>query len=188
MAAMLVEYLDQFEPLTFEDIAAQCRIDDHAERDFIERVVIPGARQAAETKSGAAIRKARYAEHLAGFPLGAFPLAIGQVLSVDGIEYRVDSLELMALDSSAYKLLQLGSETLIAPSDKTCWPDASAVTIKYQAGVDIERYPSVRSWILLAAAWAYDHRELFAKGQTITEMPGGYADVLLAPICIPPRF
>lgn len=88
MAAVLVEYLDDAEPLTFEEVAFQCRIDDDDERDFVERIVIPGARQAAESKSGAAIRKARYVERLSGFPLAEISLSVGQVIRVDSIEIR----------------------------------------------------------------------------------------------------
>lgn len=188
MAAVLVEYLDDTEPLTFEDVAIQCRIDDDEERDFIERTVIPGARQAAERKSGAAIRKARYFERLAGFPVGDFPLSVGQVLRVDSIEMRDGTGTASTLDPKGYELVQLGRETLCALHGATHWPNARAVTITYQAGVDIEKHPSVRSWMLLAAAWAYDHRELFSEGQAIAQMPDGYADLLLDSITVPPRF
>ncbi|MDR5833352.1 hypothetical protein [Caballeronia sp. LZ034LL] len=188
MAAVLLEYLDDTEPLAFEDVAAQCRIDDEDERDFIERIVIPGARQAAESKSGAAVRKARYVERFNGFPQGDFALSIGQVLCVENIQSRTGSEALTTLDPSNYEIVQLGRETLLAPAYNSSWPEASAVFITYRAGIDLARYPSVRSWMLLASAWAYDHRELFARGQGINEMPGGYADVLLAPICVPSRF
>ncbi|MDR5756498.1 hypothetical protein [Caballeronia sp. LZ035] len=187
MAAVLLEYLD-VEPLTFEDVAAQCRIDDEDEREFIERIVIPGARQAAESKSGAAIRKARYVERFAGFPQGDLVLSIGQILTVDSIQSRTASEALTTFDPNSYETVQLGRETLLTLFNGSSWPTASAVFITYQAGIDLERYPSVRSWMLLSAAWAYDHRELFANGQAIAAMPGGYADVLLAPICVPARF
>lgn len=188
MAAVLVEYLDDAEPLTFEEVAFQCRIDDDDERDFVERVVIPGARQAAESKAGAAIRKARYVEHLSGFPPAEVPLSVGQVISVDSIEIRDALGATTTLDAGAFELVQLGRETLLLPAGQARWPYARAVTIKYQAGVDLARYPSVRSWMLLAAAWAYDHRELYSDGQPMGEMPGGYSDVLLNPITVPPRF
>jgi len=188
MAAVLVEYLDDSEPLTFDDVAAQCRIDDDDERDFIERIVIPGARQAAESRSGAAIRKARYVERSPPFPRGAFPLSVGQVLSVERIEVRAASGQLATLAADTYELVRLGRESLLAPQNGSQWPDATAVTVTYQAGIDLSRFPSVRSWMLLAAAWTYEHRELFAKGQALAAMPGGYADTLLAPICVPTRF
>lgn len=189
MSAVLVEYLVDAEPLTFDEVAAQCRIDDDSERAFIERIVIPCARQAAETKSGAAIRKARFVEQLAGFPPGAFSLTIGQVMSVESVSYRAADSEVRTkLDERDYELIQTGRESVLGPCSSMGWPNASGIKIQYQAGINIARYPSVRSWILLAAAWAYEHRELFAKGQAITAMPDGYADVLLAPICVGPRF
>ncbi|WP_034207206.1 hypothetical protein [Burkholderia cepacia] len=188
MAAVLVEYLDDVEPLTFEEVAMQCRIDDDDEREFVENIVIPCARQAAERKSGAAIRKARYVERLAGFPAGEFSLSVGQVLSVDSIEARDATGSASKLDPSGYEVVQLGRETLCAPLGAARWPSASVVTITYQAGIDIDEHPSVRSWMLLAAAWAYDHRELFSEGQTVAQIPDGYADLLLDSITVPPRF
>ncbi|AOI88977.1 hypothetical protein [Burkholderia pseudomultivorans] len=188
MAAVLVEYLDDVEPLTFEEVAIQCRIDDEDERQFVENIVIPGARQAAERKSGAAIRKARYVERLAGFPAGEFSLSVGQVLGVDSIEARDATGFASTLDPGGYEVVQLGRETLCAPLGTARWPHASVVTITYRAGIDIDKHPSVRSWMLLAAAWAYDHRELFSEGQTVAQMPDGYADLLLDSITVPPRF
>ncbi|MBF3934799.1 hypothetical protein ISG13_18245 [Burkholderia pseudomallei] len=188
MGAVLVDYLDDAEPLTFEDVAIQCRIDDDDERAFVERVVIPGARHAAERKSGAAIRKARYVERLAGFPGQDFPLSIGQVLCIERVETRDAAGMTSILDLRAYELVQLGRESLCAPLGTGHWPSAQAVTLTYQAGIDIDKHPSVRAWLLLAAAWAYDHRELFSEGQTIAQMPDGYADLLLDSITVPPRF
>ncbi|KVH55278.1 hypothetical protein [Burkholderia cepacia] len=188
MAAVLIEYLDDAEPLTFEDVAIQCRIDGDEEREFIEHTVIPGARHAAERKSGAAIRKARYFERLAGFPRGDFPLSIGQVLSVDSIEIRDATGAASTLDPKGYELVQLGREAWCAVLGSADWPHARAVTITYQAGIDIDKHPSVRSWMLLAAAWAYDHRELFSEGQGVAQMPEGYSDLLLDSITVPPRF
>jgi uncharacterized phiE125 gp8 family phage protein len=191
MAAVLVEYLDAAEPLSFEDVAAQARIDGEEERDFVESVVIPGARQAAETKTGAAIRKARYIERLPAFPAGDFPLSIGQVTAVDSVTWRSASGDTLVLDPSLYEVIQEGRETRLAPIGTTPWPNASAVTITYQAGADLAHFPTVRSWMLLAAGWAYDQRELFALAQgrqAIEEMPSGFADALLAPITVPPRF
>ncbi|AFQ50442.1 hypothetical protein [Burkholderia cepacia] len=188
MTAVLVEYLDDVEPLTFEDVAIQCRIDDDGEREYVQRIVIPGARQAAERKSGAAIRKARYVERLAGFPTGEFSLSVGQVVGVDSIEARDSTGVASTLDPSVYEVVQLGRETLCAPLGAAHWPNAHAVTITYQAGIDVDKHPSVRSWMLLAAAWAYDHRELFTDGQSIVQMPDGYADLLLDSITVPPRF
>ncbi len=186
MAAVLVEYLDDAEPLSFEDVAAQCRIDDD-ERDFIEHMVIPGVRQAAESKSGAAIRKARYVERLGAFPKDEIPLSVGQVFAMDTVAVRSMSGERVTLSEAQFELVQLGRETLLVPLGGY-WPSVGAPTLTYRAGIDIECFPSVRSWMLLAAAWAYENRELFSSGQSVVAMPGGFADALLIPITVPPRF
>jgi uncharacterized phiE125 gp8 family phage protein len=190
MAAVLVEYIDEAEPLTYEDVAAQARIFGDDEQDFVTSIVIPGARQAAETKSGAAIRKARYTERLAAFPVSDFPLSVGQVSKVECVTWRSPSGDTATLDPSSYEVIQAGRETLLAPLVRH-WPRATAVTITYQAGTDISKFPSVRAWMLLAASWFYDNRELFLLAQTrqsVMEMPAGFADTLLDPITVPARF
>lgn len=187
MAAVLVEYLGDAEPLTFEDVASQCRIDDDDERAFIEQVVIPGARQAAESKSGAAIRKARYVERLGFFPKGEIPLSVGQVFAMDAVAVRSMSGERLTLREAEFELVQLGRETILVPLNGH-WPTVGAPTLTYRAGIDLEHFPSVRSWMLLAAAWAYENRELFSSGQSIVAMPSSFADALLTPITVPPRF
>ncbi|MPW17880.1 hypothetical protein GCT13_13270 [Paraburkholderia sp. CNPSo 3157] len=190
MGAVLVEYLDDMEPLTYEDVAAQARIDASDESSFITSIIIPGARQAAETKSGAAIRKGRYTERLPAFPVGDFPLSIGQVTEVESVSWRSASGETATLDPSSYEVIQVGRETRLAPLGSQ-WPRAAAVTFTYQAGTDLDKFPSVRAWMLLAAAWFYDNRELFLIAQTrqaVMEMPTGFADALLHPITVPPRF
>ncbi|AXF20541.1 hypothetical protein CUJ89_08635 [Burkholderia pyrrocinia] len=187
MGAVLVEYVNEAEPLTFEDVASQCRIDDDDEREFIEQVVIPGVRQAAESRSGAAIRKARYLERLGSFPKDEISLSVGQVFAMDAVAIRSMSGERSTLSEAQFELIQLGRETLLAPVSGH-WPAVGAPTLTYRAGIDLDRFPSVRSWMLLAAAWAYENRELFSSGQSVVAMPGGFADALLNPITVPPRF
>lgn len=187
MAAVLVEYLDDAEPLSFEDVSAQCRIDDEDEREFIERMVIPGVRQAAESKTGAAIRKARYVERLGAFPKGEIPLSVGQVFAVETVAIRSTSGEQFTLGEARFELIQLGRETLLAPVGGH-WPPVGTPTLTYRAGIDLDRFPSIRLWMLLSAAWAYENRELFSSGQSVVAMPGGFADALLDPITVPPRF
>ena len=59
--------------------------------------------------------------------------------------------------------------------------------VTYLAGIDIEDRPSVRQYLLLAAAWAYRHRELLVLGQTLNELPERYLLTLLAGLTVPPR-
>ncbi|AHZ76057.1 hypothetical protein DW66_1537 [Pseudomonas putida] len=44
------------------------------------------------------------------------------------------------------------------------------------------------SWLLMAAETAFAQRGLLIVGQTLTEVPSGFVDHLLADITVPPRF
>ncbi|WP_213305964.1 hypothetical protein [Paraburkholderia sacchari] len=189
MGAVLMEYLGD-EPLTLDDVMAQCRLDDASEleRELIETTWIPAARQAAETRTGSAIRPGVYRERLASFPVGHFALALGQVNKIRSVEWRSADGAVGELEDSAFELIHMGNESLIASSSDAAWPLAAAVTLTYEAGIDIARFPSVRHWLLLTVGWAYEQRELYNVGQAIESMPTDYTDSLLAPIRVPPRF
>ncbi|RJF99019.1 hypothetical protein [Noviherbaspirillum saxi] len=184
MTAVLVSWADANEPVTLADVAAQCRIDAddaEAEKDLIEKLIIPGARQLAETRSGAAIRKGTYREILRSFPEDEFPLSKGQATEVTSLKCGG-----AVVNPTTYQLINLGKESLLSPS--ASWPASGTVEIEYEAGIDLEEYPSVKQWILMACAWAYSQRGLLLTGQKVEEMPSSYVDSLLDPICTPPRF
>ncbi|VEI25167.1 head-tail connector protein [Bordetella bronchiseptica] len=173
MAAVLVEYLpDGKEPVSVDEVKHNSRIDGDAEDQFIETVLIPAARQLAETRAGAAIRPARYRDLLPS--LASFPLSLSQVREIDSIV--VDGAE---IPQNAYSLIELGKQTLIdVPGYR-----GSGGLVTYQAGIeDMNAYPSVKSWILLAAGWLYENRDMAA------ELPAGFLAVFLTPISQPPRF
>ncbi|MDF3837148.1 hypothetical protein P3W85_29955 [Cupriavidus basilensis] len=186
MPAVLIDYLAD-EPISFADFEGQSRVDGDEEQAHITGVVIPAARQTAETRSGAAIRPGRYRERLPGFPPTDFPLSIGQVTEIESVQWRASEGDFVTLSTNAYELLDEGRESRLAPAPGFSWPHAVAVLITYKAGTDLEKHPSVRQWLLLAAAWMFEHRELYGT-QSIVEMPQGYADGLLAPITVLPRF
>lgn len=184
MTAVLVSWADVNEPVTLADVAAQCRIDTddaEAEKDLIEKLIIPGARQLAETRSGAAIRKGTYREVLRSFPEDEFPLSMGQATEITSLKCGGT-----VVNPDTYQLINLGKETLLSPSSS--WPATGMVEIEYKAGIDLAKFPSVKQWILMACAWAYSQRGLLLIGQKVEEMPRSYVDALLEPICTPPRF
>lgn len=178
MAAVLIEYLpDSAEPLTLEEVKVWCRVDGDDEDALIENLVIPAARQLAETRTGAAIRKGRYRDILPS--LANYPLSLGQAIKIESV--TVDD-ELVAPEQ--YALRQLGRESVI---DAPAFVGATGAVV-YTAGIDMEKFPAIKGWLLLAAAWAYDQRELLIRGQAVAEMPASYADALLVPLSQPPRF
>jgi len=190
MSATLVEYLGD-EPLMFEDVAAQCRLDSEAERTYIESVLIPAARKLAEQKTGAAVRRARDLETFPWFPATlSLPLGLGQVTKVEQLRYRSVLNGEVVWDAAAYRLTQGGRASWVEPVGDG-WPmtarGSDAVRIDYTAGIDLSKHPALKQWLLLACAWLFEQRELYVVGQA-QPMPGSFADTLLAEITLAPSF
>lgn len=193
--ALLISYTGP-EPLTYDDVVAQCRLDpdddDTAERDLIERIVIPAARGLAEEATGAAIRKGQYRDHLPKVPAGsAFAATKGQAFELQSIALGATAGAAL-LDPTAAYLVNGGKESFVYTQRGLPWRDVvgscpQGLMVTYQAGIEIEDHPSVRHYLLLAAAWAYRHRELLVLGQTLNELPDRYLLTLLAGITVPPR-
>lgn len=203
--AEFVEFLSGAdEPLSLADVKAHCRIDPDMTLDdeLITSIIIPGVRQQAETRTGSVIRLARYVQRLQRFPASGAPIAITHslVADVELITYALaGQVGRSALLPGAFESAVIGRETWVAPVAAS-WPDAGsglrAVEVTYTAGMlardFVLRYPSVRAWLLLAASWAYENRELFfvqsRQARGLTELPDGHLATLLDPITIRPRF
>lgn len=192
------------EPITLEELKAQARIDmDLTDDDiFIQSVIIPGARQQAETRSGSIIRPARYRQVFHTFPKDGEPISMsdGLIQVIESITYVTLSnlSNRVALDLATIETINVNGETLITSLSQRwpcCYRSPRAVEITYTAGLESEafaqRYPSVKVWTLLAAAWAYAQREFYfleSKGMGFAELPEFYLQMLLAPIQMRPRW
>lgn len=190
------------EPMSAAEVKTQARIDADLtlDDDFIQTVLIPGARQLAETRTGAAIRPARYRQRLRGFPRhgGAIVLAHALVMNVESITYVASTGNPVLLSSVTYDVVQVDRETLVAPLAPP-WPDTGAslraVEIVYTAGLlpadFASRYASVKAWMLMVAAWGYAQRELFVMthgAAGFQELPADYLAGLLDPLTLRARF
>lgn len=171
--------------LTLAEVAYQCNIEpEDMQPELVEQIIIPGVTAQAETKTGAAVRRATYEEHWpANYPAG-HALDRGQVV-------EIESVVLLNADGSdsdqpvAFRLRKGGQEDYL---DFPNGRPSGALRIQYQAGTDLEVHPGVRSWMLMSAATAYKQRETLVLGQTLFELPRSFLDVLLADITVPPRF
>lgn len=176
-----VAWVDDNEPLTVEDLVAHARLGSDeatALASYLESVVIPAARQLAETRSGAAIRRASFQDHRAAVPRGAIQLGMGQAYSIESI-----TIAGQLQDPSTYSLLVIDKDPRVVPATGY-WPHGS-VTVVYQAGIDdMTRYPSVKNWMLLAATWMIEQPSMFTLEQAVQSMPASYVDSLLAPISV----
>ena len=72
---------------------------------------------------------------------------------------------------------------------------ANAVNIQFTAGLEpdvmAQAYPSVKVWMLMAAAWGYAQREMFllqSRGAGYQELPTDFMQSLLEPMKLPPRW
>lgn len=200
-----VEFLaDADEPVTLDEVKQNARVDDDltADDDFIGRVIIPAARQQAEARTGACLKRSRFIQRLPGFPKKGGSIALDHALAreVEAITYLPrDGAARTTLDPAQYEVLIGVRESLIGPlaSQAVQWPDTGAslraVEITYTAGLNLDdmpaRFPGVRAWLLLACTWAYGPgRSLFLEGKDgFNALPDGYYAALLAPIQSPPR-
>ncbi|QIH09271.1 hypothetical protein ATY02_22460 [Pseudomonas sp. BIOMIG1BAC] len=169
--------------LTLEQVAFQVRAEpEDLQPDLINQIIIPGVTGYCESKTGAAVRQALYEDEWpASYPSG-HSLDVGQVVAIE-------SVVVLGATVTPYtgrvELEQGGKESYLH------FPDGrppGRLRIRYLAGVDLQAYPSVLSWLLLAAETAFTHRGLLVIGQSIAELPSLYLDHLLADITVPPRF
>ena len=192
MSAYRLSHLGESEPLTVQELAWQCRLDEdaaEASRDYLAQVVIPAARQLAETRSGAAIRPGRFMERVSqedGYGcMGRYPRSLDMLL---GTATRVESVQVgaVSLDPDDYHLQPgLPEARLIGHAPL---PNAGLIQVIYQAGIEIALFPSVRQWMLLAAAWIFEQPEMYTLARAVNALPSAYVDGLLDPIKGLPRF
>jgi uncharacterized phiE125 gp8 family phage protein len=202
--AELIEYLSNdaaaSEPVSVDEVKTQARIDIDDDDLFIQSVIIPGARQQAETRTGSILRLARFKQVLQSFPKFSQSMSIagGNVQTVESITYADGSGARLTLDPAMTEVVTIDRETVIAMLNgpwPLCRPGPRAVEIIYTAGLEpavfADRNPSVKAWILMACAWAYAQRETFVlqtRGSGFQELPADYMQALLEPLKLPPRW
>lgn len=182
------------EPLTLDAALLQARVDSNSgDAAHMYSFFIPGARQQAESKTGSAIRPAKYQQILNVFPWsgvdrsGFLPgapfgrqsvcspikTAHGLVQSIDSITYIDTFGSVQTLDPTSYSLVKTDeANTEIGLSFGKTWPQVApvpgAVTIEYTAGLlpaeFADRFPGVMQWLLLAVTWSYENRQLMSIG------------------------
>ena len=171
--------------LTLEQVAFQCRAEaEDLQPELIDQIIIPGVTAQGESRTGAAIREAIYEEDWPEhYPSGHF-LDVGQAIAVESI-MMLGGAGAPVEFTGAVELTQGGKESYLAfPGGR---PDGR-LRIRYRAGVDLEAHPGVLSWLLMAAETAFTQRGLLVVGQSLTAVPSGFVDHLLADITVPPRF
>jgi len=171
--------------LTLDQVAYQCRLDpEDVQPELIEGVIIPGVTGQAESRTGAAIRQAEYEEEWPEHYRSGHALDMGQATEIISIGQILSSGDVEPL-TVAHNLRNRGRESFLYFPDGR--PDGDLM-IRYKAGLDLDRNPAVRSWLLMQAATAHEFRETLISGTILAELPGSMLDSLLSEITVPPRF
>lgn len=171
--------------LTLDQVAYQCRLDpEDVVPELIEGVIIPGVTGQAEARTGAAIRQAEYEEEWPEHYTSGHALDMGQATAIVSIERVLADGSVEPL-TDTFNLRNRGRESFLY------FPDGrppGVLLIRYQAGIDLDAHPAVRSWLLMQAGTAHEFRETLVSGTILAELPGSMLDSLLAEITVPPRF
>ena len=181
--AELIAFVGE-EPLVPTDLTVPARLDADVAATLAQtlaNVIIPGMRRSAEGRTGSAIRKGRYRDTFVRPPVGSFPLDVGQA-------YEIESITIggVAVDPATYGLRPIDRDRVVDPP-AAGWTGTGQMVVTYLAGIDIDKEPSVKAWLVMACTWAIDNPSLFVAGETVAEPPGGFVQSLLDPICVPPR-
>lgn len=166
--------------ITLQDVEAQVMGVVEDQQTLIRDIVIPAVTAQCESITGAAIRQAVYEEDWpAGGRCGGY-LDIGQAHTITSVQ-RLDDGALVSLDAC---VLFRGTRQ---SSLRIRGVQGVPLRITYEAGLDLQAYPSVKQWLLMQAATLFAQRETLVNGQ-VTAVPASFMDSLLSDIVLPPRF
>lgn len=171
--------------LTLDQVAFQCRVEpEDMAPDLIEQIIIPGVTTQCESKTGAAIRGAVYEEEWPADRPSGHALDVGQATEI---------VSLLSQQADGSWVEQVGPFDLRQDQREsflhfTAVRPGGRLRVRYKAKLDIDLYPGVRNWLLMAAATIYRHPEMFLVGHTLSELPSTFLDHLVAEITVPPRF
>ncbi|MGV3679676.1 MAG: hypothetical protein ACO1PM_08120 [Acidovorax sp.] len=151
---------------------------------LLSSVIIPGVVAQCEARTGAAIQAARYEDHWPAHYASGQALDVGQASAVESVE--VIGADGTATSATAAHYLQRGGREsfLHFPQGRP----AGMLRITYEAGADLDAYPSVLNWLLLNISTVYAQRESMVIGGGVVELPSNFLDSMLSDIAVPPRF
>ncbi len=171
------------EPVTLAEAKLQRRVE-HALDDAWFSMAIEAARRIAEHKTGRVLIAQTWELVADGFPTGWLALGKAPLASITSIEYFDGDGTTQTLDPGLYVIADAAAGQ-IRPIEGESWPTTysrdDAVTIRFVAGyADAAAVPAnVREWILVHIATAHKHREAFASGVSISDLPNRFVDGLL---------
>lgn len=154
------------------------------EEALLSEIIIPGVVAQCESKTGAAIREARYAETWPAHYASGHALDVGQAHTIESVD-MVSPDGVPVPSGAVYYLQQEQRESYLHfPAGR---PEG-VLRITYVAGADLAAYPAIKNWLLLNISTVYAQRETLIIGASVADLPSGFTDHMLAEITVPPRF
>jgi uncharacterized phiE125 gp8 family phage protein len=178
----------EVEPVSLAEARMQCRVDDdNTAEDALLESFITAAREMCEHELGRALISQTWEVTLDAFPSVEIELPKPDVLAVTSVAYIGPDLVEATVPSNQYVLDAATPPAWLLPAAGTAWPAAvqgttNAVRVRFTAGFgpaasDVPE--SIKSWIKLQVAALYKHREAFASGHTVAELPNRFTGALL---------
>lgn len=180
------------EPVTADDVRAQCRIDSSDESDLIEGY-ITSARAQVENDCRRALITQTWERTLDRFPHSCEPiyLARNPVQQVESITYVDPQGATQTLSTDVYQVDTKGAVARVGLKPGKSWPSTkcglwNSVTITYVAGYgdtadDVPR--GLRTAIAILAGHWFENREPIITGTIVSNIPIHF-DRLLWPFSI----
>jgi uncharacterized phiE125 gp8 family phage protein len=172
------------EPLTLAQVKAWTRVEVSDDDALFTAIILPAARQDAETRLQRTLITTTWKLVLDGFPpAGSLRLLYPIIQSVDHVKYIDTAGVQQTMDSSGYILDGVSEPGRLCLPVGASWPataeQVNAVEVQYKAGwSSAAAVPAViKQWIALRAAAANEFREQLVAGAQLAELP--FADGLL---------
>ena len=179
------------EPLTIAEIKEAANIDDDLVDSVSEQAYIDNLIRSARFSAEAATRRALITQtwelSFVQFPSWYITIPLPPLQSIVSIKYiDTDGVE-QTLDSSLYIVDTKSEPGVISPAYGEVWPTSryqlNGVTIRFIAGYGAAAAvpDGIKLWMKVMIKTAYEQRERFIQGSTVSEINPEYIDGMLDP-------
>jgi uncharacterized phiE125 gp8 family phage protein len=173
------------EPVTLAQAKLHLRVDGTDEDTLITSLIVAARRQAEHELRRALITQT-WELTLDDFPAGDIQLPMPAVLSIVSVKYLDSAGAEQTVSSADYSLDAATSPGWVLLADDATWPTpgggANCVKVRFTAGygpaaADVPA--NVVAYMLLQIGAMYKHRESFAAGVSVAELPNRFTASLL---------
>ena len=172
--------------VTLSEAKLHLRVDA-SDEDTLIAAMVAAATQRAQHETGRAMMSQVWEQRLDAFPDAEIDLGLPPVQSITSITYIDPAGATQTVAPINYTLDASTPGGWVVPALNYAWPEtiaaANAVRVRFVTGAasQSDLPESLKAWILLQLGAMYKHREAFAAGVSVAELPGRFTDSLLDP-------